>query len=258
MRLPDELDTLREAAPAGFAARVLDRVGVPAHRYDCYVRAESPVGTLYVAHGRGAVTGAAATDWYADDRAFEDAYRARTHRSALSGVKPPPGLARALRGRDRTLRYAFGPLPEEQRAVLSATRAVPFGQLRPAAWLAREAGMPHLAPEAVVAAVRANPVPVLVPAHRLCTDDGLPADCGLPAAFERRLRDWEGVDAERVERFVRAGARFLGSGTTRIFCYPTCAHARRITARHEVPFTSADEASAAGFRGCLSCRPAVV
>lgn len=88
MRLPDELDTLREAAPAGFAARVLDRVGVPAHRYDCYVRADSPVGTLYVAHGRGAVTGAAATDWYADDRAFEDAYRARTRRSALSGVKP--------------------------------------------------------------------------------------------------------------------------------------------------------------------------
>ncbi|MGW6979825.1 methylated-DNA--[protein]-cysteine S-methyltransferase [Streptomyces sp. NPDC054932] len=258
MRLPDEWNALREAAPAGFAARVLDRAGVPAHRYDCYVRIDSPVGSLYVVHGRGAVTGSAATAWYADDRAFEDAYRNRTRRSAVSGVKPPPGLVRALRGRDRTLRYDFGPLDDEQRAVLRATRAIPFGQLRPAAWLAREAGIPDLAPERVAAAVRANPVPVLVPAHRLCTDDGVPADCGLPAGFERSLRDWEGVDAERVDRFVRAGARFLGSGTTRIFCYPTCAHARRITARHEVPFASAGEASAAGFRGCLSCRPAVV
>ncbi|WP_078892720.1 MGMT family protein [Streptomyces sp. NRRL F-2580] len=258
MRLPDELGTLREVAPAGFAVRVLERAGVPAHRYDCYVRADSPVGPLYVAHGRGAVTGAAATDWYADDGEFEEAYRARTRRSVLSGAKPPPGLARALRGRDRTLRYDFGPLPGEQRAVLQATRLIPFGQLRPTAWLAREAGLPGLAPAEVMAAVRANPVPVLVPAHRVCRDDGLPADCGLPAGFERGLREWEGVDAERVERFVRLGARFLGSGTTRIFCYPTCAHARRITARHEVPFTSADEAAAAGFRGCRSCRPATV
>lgn len=258
MRLPEELNTLRESAPAGFAARVLDHAGVPPHRYDRYVRAGSPVGELYVAHGRGAVTGSAATAWYTDDREFEDAHRARTGRSVLSGVKPPPGLARAMRGRDRTLRYAFGPLTDEQRAVLQATRAVPFGQLRPAAWLAREAGLPDLSPEAVAEAVRANPLPVLVPAHRLCQDDGLPAHSGLPAGFEQRLREWEGVDAERVERFVRVGARFLGSGTTRIFCYPTCAHARRITARHEVPFTSADEAAAAGFRGCRSCRPAVV
>ncbi|WLQ38601.1 Ada metal-binding domain-containing protein [Streptomyces laculatispora] len=256
MRLPDELNTLHEAAPEGFAVRVLDRASVPAHRYDCYVRADSPVGHLYIAHGRGAVTGAAATSWYADGRAFEDAYRARTHRSVLSGLKPPPGLARALRGRDRTLRYDFGPLADEQATVLLATRTIPFGQLRPAAWLACEAGLPDLAPDVVLAAVRANPVPVLVPAHRLCQDDGLPVACGLPAGFEQALRAWEGVDDERVDRFVRAGARFLGSGTTRIFCYPTCAHARRITARHEVPFISASEAAAAGFRGCLSCRPA--
>ena len=259
MRLTEGLSALRESAPEGFAARVLQHAGIPAHRYDCYVRAHSPVGELYVAHGRGVVTSAAAVDWYPDAIAFEDAYRARTHRSVLSGAKPPPGLSRALRlGRDRTLCFDFRPLPDEQRAVLEATRAVPLGQLRPAAWLAREAGLPDLPPERVAAAVLANPVPVLVPVHRLCQDDGLPADCGLPAGFVRRLRAWEGVDTERVQRFVRLGARFLGSGTTRIFCYPTCAHARRITARHEVPFASADEAAAAGFRGCRSCRPAVV
>ncbi|WP_269676086.1 Ada metal-binding domain-containing protein [Kitasatospora mediocidica] len=249
------LAELREPAPAGFAALILERAGVPAHRYDRYLAVPSPVGALYVAHGRGMVTGSAAVEWFGTAEEFETAYRTRTGRSAVAVTKPPPGLLGALRtGRDRVLRYEFGRLGATQIAVLEAVRAIPFGQLRPAAWLLREVGG-ALTPEEVWRAVRANPAPALIPTHRLSLPDGTPADCGLPTGFAERLREREGVDEERVDRFARAGARFLGSGTTRIFCYPTCAHARRITARHEVPFASADQAGAAGFRACLSCRP---
>ncbi|MFC8454762.1 Ada metal-binding domain-containing protein [Kitasatospora sp. NPDC057223] len=252
------LAELWEPAPAGFAATILERAGVPAHRYDRYVRMESPVGELYVAHGRGAVTGSAAVAWYTGAEGFEAAYRARTGRSVLPVVKPPPGLVGALRtGRDKLLRYEFGPVTPEQRAVLEAVRAIPFGQLRPAAWLVREVGGVLSAEEALSAA-RANPAPALVPTHRLSLPDGTPADVGMPDGFAELLRDREGIDEERVDRFARSGARFLGSGTTRIFCYPTCAHARRITERHQVPFASADQAGAAGFRACLSCRPVAV
>ena len=256
--LTDGLAELWEPAPAGFAAMILERAGVPAHRYDRYVRVGSPVGELYVAHGRGAVTGSAAVAWHAGAEGFETAYRARTGRSVLPVDKPPPGLLGALRtGRDKLLRYEFGPVAPEQRAVLEAVRAIPFGQLRPAAWLVREVGG-VLSPEEALSAARANPAPALVPTHRLSLPDGTPADVGLPAGFAELLRDREGIDEERVDRFARSGARFLGSGTTRIFCYPTCANARRITERHEVPFSSADQAGAAGFRACLSCRPAAV
>ncbi|WP_441249465.1 Ada metal-binding domain-containing protein [Kitasatospora sp. McL0602] len=247
-----------EPAPAGFAALILERAGVPAHRYDRYAQVESPVGPLYVAHGRGAVTASAAVEWYDCPAGFEEAHRARTGRSALPVEKPPPGLLGALRtGRDRLLRYEFGPVSATQRAVLEAVRAIPFGQLRPAVWLAREVGG-AVTPAEVLGAARANPAAVLVPTHRLCLADGRPADCGLPSGFARRLREREGVDEERVDRLVRAGACLLGSATTRIFCYPTCAHARRITGRHEVPFASAGQAGAAGFRPCLSCRPVTV
>ena len=253
--LADGPAELWEPAPAGFAALILERAGVPAHRYDRYVRVQGPVGELYVAHGRGAVTGSAAVEWSAGAEEFETAYRARTGRSVLPVVKPPPGLLGALRtGRDKLLRYDFGPVTPTQRAVLEAVRAIPFGQLRPAAWLVGEVGG-ALSPEEALDAARANPAPALIPTHRLSLPDGTPADVGLPTGFAERLRDREGIDEERVDRFARAGTRFLGSGTTRIYCYPTCAHARRITERHQVPFASVHQAGAAGFRACLSCRP---
>ncbi len=42
-----------------------------------------------------------------------------------------------------------------------------------------------------------------------------------------------------------------------IFRFPTCWNARRIAARHRVPFSSAREATAAGYRPCRGCRPAL-
>ena len=59
-----------------------------------------------------------------------------------------------------------------------------------------------------------------------------------------------------LERQPPRGARYWGSATTRIFCLATCAHARRITPEHRVPFASVAAAKAAGFRPCKVCRPA--
>ncbi|RAJ38342.1 6-O-methylguanine DNA methyltransferase-like protein [Kitasatospora sp. SolWspMP-SS2h] len=250
------LDALRVPMPADLALRILERAGVPEREYDRYALVEGPVTGLFVAYGRGAVTGAAPVDWYPDPAAFEEAYLRRTGRSVLRTGKPLPGVVGALRtGRDRMLRYDHGTLTEAQWRVLEAVRAIPRGQLRPTGWVAREAGLPGADQGELLAAVRANPVPVLIPVHRLADEDGTPLDCGLPAELAERLRTHEGIDEERLDRFLAAGTHFLGSDTTRIFCYPTCAHARRITDRHRVPFGTADAAHAAGYRACLSCRP---
>ncbi|MFJ6623246.1 Ada metal-binding domain-containing protein [Kitasatospora sp. NPDC091335] len=250
------LDALRVPMPADLAIRILQRAGVAEREYDRYALVGGPVTALFVAHGRGAVVGAAPVDWYPDAAAFEEAHLRRTGRTALPTGKPLPGVVGALRtGRDRMLRYDYGPLPQAQRSILEAVRAIPRGQLRPPRWLGREAGIPDADAADLLAAVRANPVPVLIPVHRIGDEDGGPLDCGLPAGLVERLRAHEGIDGERLDRFSSDGTHFLGSATTRIFCYPTCADARRITERHRVPFGSAAAARAAGYRACLSCRP---
>ncbi len=59
-----------------------------------------------------------------------------------------------------------------------------------------------------------------------------------------------------MERLASSGVRFIGSDTTKIFCLPTCRHARRVTDRHRLEFRSMAEGQARGYRACLVCRPA--
>lgn len=255
---PPDLDTLRVPMPADLAIRILQRVGIADHEYDRYTVVDGPVTMLFVAYGRGAVTGAAPVGWYAGPEAFEEAHTRRTGRVLLPASRPLPGVVGALRtGRDRNLSYDYGTLPESQRGVLEAVRAIPRGQLRPASWLGREAGLSKATAVELLEAVRRSPAPVLIPAHRIGDEDGRPVDCGLPLDLVERLRAHEGVDEARLGLFAAVGTHYLGSGTTGIFCYPTCAHARRITDRHRVPFGSVDAARRAGYRPCLSCRPVV-
>lgn len=68
----------------------------------------------------------------------------------------------------------------------------------------------------------------------------------------------ENIDMRRVTELSRAGAVYLGSDTTFIYCHPTCAHARRITPGHRVHFRTAQDAGEAGYRACKSCRPLAV
>ncbi|MEV6120141.1 Ada metal-binding domain-containing protein [Streptomyces sp. NPDC052077] len=253
---PPGLGSLNVPMPADLALRIMRRAGVPDRAYDRYTLVAGPVTALYVAHGRGSVTGTAPADRYGTPEEFEEAHLRRTGHSALRTARPLPGVAGALRtGRDRMLRYDYGALPPERWRVLEAVRGIPRGQVRPLGWLGREAGLPGASAAELLAAVRANPAPVLIPVHRLGGPDGRPLACGLPPELVDRLRAHEGVDEERLDRFSVEGTRYLGSDTTRIFCYPTCAHARRITERHRVPFASVDAARAAGYRECLSCRP---
>jgi methylated-DNA-[protein]-cysteine S-methyltransferase len=59
-----------------------------------------------------------------------------------------------------------------------------------------------------------------------------------------------------MESAARTGLRYIGSDTTRVVCWPTCHHAKRISAAHRVPFRSLGAAAGAGYRPCRDCRPA--
>lgn len=102
-----------------------------------------------------------------------------------------------------------------------------------------------------------NPVPILIPCHRVIRSDGSIGEYSLGGAeAKRRILAAEAVDAQTLEQLVRAGVRYNGSDTTHIYCFPTCRHARRTTPAHLVRFRSQAEAVAAGYRPCKVCRPA--
>jgi O-6-methylguanine DNA methyltransferase len=240
-------------APAALVPTVLERLGLG----DRYAPVDTPIGPLFVAynaHGIVAVRRAAAAE------EFERVYRARFGRAVRRvEVLPLPlrsRLNRHLRGDRRTpAPLDLRRLSPFERAVLLKVLEIPRGEVRPYAWVAREIGHPR-AVRAVGAVLGRNPLPLLIPCHRVVRSDGALGGYIFGAAAKRQALSAEGVEVEALQAGARAGVRYCGSATARIYCFPTCRHARRIAARHRVPFRSEAEAAAAGYRPCQACRPA--
>jgi methylated-DNA-[protein]-cysteine S-methyltransferase len=139
---------------------------------------------------------------------------------------------------------------------LEKIRHIPRGEVRPYTWVAREIGFPN-AVRAVGTALGKNPIPLLIPCHRVIRSEGaLGAYSAGGTVVKERILTFEGVDLPELKTLTRLGKRFRGSRNTRIFCLPTCYSRKRAKAQHTVYFRSAHEARQAGYRPCKLCRPA--
>ncbi|MBI3967835.1 MAG: methylated-DNA--[protein]-cysteine S-methyltransferase [Chloroflexi bacterium] len=221
-----------------------------------YTRIETVLGPLYVVYSdRGVV----ALQPAESDAELEARLRARLGHSARRDTQPPARFltraADALSGRRRNLSFDLSPLSEFEQAVLQKTLEIPRGEVRPYSWIAREIGQPR-AVRAVGTALRRNPIPLLIPCHRVVRTDGSLGEYAFGAEAKRIVLQEEGLDVSEVEREAARGLRYVGSATTKVFCLPTCRHARRVTERHRREFTSEVGARSAGFRPCRVCRPA--
>jgi O-6-methylguanine DNA methyltransferase len=262
------LATLRRPAPAGLAEAVLDRLGLG----DAYVRVEGPIGPLFVAFGARGIALVERAGEDGDAGAFEEAFRATFGRSVRRVERAPELIARVIDARvwgraDRPVKVPLdlAQLPEFERSVLMKTLEIPRGlmktleiprgEVRPYAWVAAEIGKP-LAVRAVGNALARNPIPFVIPCHRVVRSDGRIGNYGAggPTA-KRAVLASEGVDVDELEQLPNAGVRFIGSDTTHIYCYPSCRNARRIGAAHRVALRTGDEARSAGYRACKVCRP---
>jgi O-6-methylguanine DNA methyltransferase len=250
------LQSLRALAPDDLTGRVLAEVGLA----DAYAEIDGPIGQLYIAWGP---EGIVAVERAGDPIGFELEVTARTGRPLRRADRMPEALGRRVRAqlsgeRVRNLPIDLGTLTEFEQAVLRKTAEIPWGEVRPYAWVAREIGRPR-AVRAVGSALAGNPVTFVIPCHRVVRADGRIGEYGAggPAA-KRAVLAVEGVDADELERLADAGVRYTGSDTTRIFCYPSCHNARRITPAHRVTFRSGEDAEAAGYRACRECRPLIV
>jgi len=79
-----------------------------------------------------------------------------------------------------------------QQKVWAALRAIPYGQIRSYKDLARSAGCPR-GFQAVGQANRRNPIPILIPCHRVIAADGSAGGYGGGLELKRALLAIEGV-----------------------------------------------------------------
>ena len=78
-----------------------------------------------------------------------------------------------------------------QRSVWKAISSIPRGETRSYAWVARKAGRPRAA-RAAANACGANPVPIIIPCHRVIASDGSLGGFSSKLAIKRKLLAFEG------------------------------------------------------------------
>jgi O-6-methylguanine DNA methyltransferase len=218
-----------------------------------YSEFPSPAGDLFVAHDGERALAVRPADQHRFAAWLEDHLGA----PARPAEMPRPvlrALEDAVWGRD-VHRPSLAGLDACDRQVLLKTFEIPRGEVRSYAWFASQVGRGGATRE-IGASLAANPLPLLVPCHRVVRSDFELGwyNCGGRRA-KRAMLAHEGVDVDLLDELARGRARFVGSDTAGAFCHPTCLAARQIPATHRVLFRSPEGAQAAGYRACEVCRP---
>jgi methylated-DNA-[protein]-cysteine S-methyltransferase len=244
--LTDSLAELRVDPPTALLDRIAAR----------WSRVEGPMGPLYVASTDQGISyvriGAAVHD---RDAEFVASFRERFKRPLLASEKPPAGVLPALRsGKGTGLAFDLRGCTEFERDVLRAAQRIPAGQVRPYGWIAHQIGRPK-AVRAVGSALGHNPVPVLIPCHRVVRSDGDLGEYVFNRPVKESLLAAEGTNLDELAELAGRGVHYVASDTTGIVCFPSCAAARRITPGHRHEFRTVAAAERAGYRTCELCRP---
>jgi methylated-DNA-[protein]-cysteine S-methyltransferase len=143
-----------------------------------------------------------------------------------------------------------------QRRVLEATARLPYGAVTSYGHIARDIGAPT-ATRAVAQALRWNPVPIVVPCHRVIGSSGdLTGYAGDKVTLKQRLLALEGVPvvihgALQVER----RAMYVQYHAEAEYCVPTCGSLASMPLAELTLFGTRERAEAAGLAPCSSCRP---
>lgn len=167
-----------------------------------YALFDTAIGRCALVWRGGFVVGAALPE-ASDERA-----RARLARRFPVAVEaaPPAFAAAAIAGIVRLLAGGgtgledialdLGDAPAFDRSVWEATRRIPCGEVRSYGDIAREIGAPHAA-QAVGVALGRNPVPIVVPCHRVLAADGRSGGFSAPGGVATKFRILEIEGAKR-------------------------------------------------------------
>ncbi|HYK90911.1 MAG TPA: methylated-DNA--[protein]-cysteine S-methyltransferase [Acidobacteriota bacterium] len=244
---------LRAPAPKEMLGQILGSIGG-----DRYADVETELGRMWVGFSSKGITLICPTSTLPMD--FEQRYQKQVGRKPLRSSIPESyahALQQAAAGRPAAKApIDLSRLSPFEREVLLHLRRIPRGEVRTYGWLAQEAGRPR-AVRAVGNTMARNPVPLLLPCHRIVPAAGGIGQYAFGSALKRELLKREDTPIAEIERLACEGVRYIGCLSTRIYCFPTCHDARRMRPENRVPFRSVEEAGEAGYRPCLHCRPAL-
>ena len=162
---------------------------------------DTPIGRCAIVWRGGAITGSALPE--KDDERLRASLRSRF---AGASEREPDGPAAAIASVTRLLagqREDFSSIPRNidalgafERAVLVATSAIPWGETRAYGQIASAIGSPGAA-RAVGRALGANPIPIIIPCHRVLASAGRTGGFSAPGGASTKLRILEIEGARR-------------------------------------------------------------
>jgi methylated-DNA-[protein]-cysteine S-methyltransferase len=144
-----------------------------------------------------------------------------------------------------------------QRRVLEVTSALPYGAVTSYAGIAARIGAPS-AVRPVAQALRGNPLPIVIPCHRVVGSSGaLTGYAGPHVDLKQRLLTVEGVKtiAARDDFRIDREAMYTMVTGDPEYCVPTCGSLLSRSLSTLTLFATRERAEAAGFAPCSSCRP---
>ena len=144
------------------------------------------------------------------------------------------------------------------RSVLRATAAIPYGAVTSYAGIAAEIGKPAAA-RAVAQALRWNPLPIVVPCHRIIgTSGALTGYSGNKVGLKQQLLAVEGIQAVGTRNDSRVARNMLyhyDRNDQHEYCLPTCGDIARRPIGPVTLLASRELAGAMGLVPCSACRP---
>jgi O-6-methylguanine DNA methyltransferase len=197
----DPIGALRPvSAPPTLVADVLGAVGLTPDRF---VVRPSAIGDVLVAYNDRGISACLVVAGRTVDEVSAE-FQTRFGRACLFDEAPDPGFVEAL---DRVLAGASAAeltfdlrsASAFQRSVLEKAAQIPAGEVRPYGWIAAQIGRPG-AVRAVGTALGRNPVPLLIPCHRVVRTDGRIGDYAFGSLAKRLVLTAEGVDVDQLQR----------------------------------------------------------
>ena len=169
------------------------RTLITAGAADQVVRTDSPIGDVWIAWSPRGITGLTPRFAAGTIEAFLEAHR----RTAYGADTLPTDLADAVDrglsdGETIGLPIDYSGIAPFQASVLRACATIPPGAVRPYGWIADEIHNPGSV-RAVGSALGKNPIPLLVPCHRVVRSDGSVGNYAFGPDIKHQLLVREGA-----------------------------------------------------------------